>query len=121
MLSPLESFKSWLVWAHDPCEDGGWRIDSQHDTRDEALTAAKDLDARREKQFRETVAHFSKTRSSQPWLRSDECYDGCMVTPGPVNMIRVGDAAEVKEWGLYGPLEPLKPGQIRCDAGDFDC
>jgi hypothetical protein len=26
-----------------------------------------------------------------------------------------------KPWGLYGPIAQLKPGEIRCDAGDFDC
>lgn len=25
-----------------------------------------------------------------------------------------------ERWGLMGPIPPLKPGQIECDAGDFD-
>jgi len=94
MLSPLESYKAWLVWAHDPCQEGGWHISSQHDTKDEALAAAKALDERQEKQFRDMVELSKTNRKRDEWLRSYECYDGCMVTSGPVSMIRVDNGVE---------------------------
>lgn len=89
MIPNLESCKAWLLWEHDPCPEGGWSIHSQYDTKEEAEAAGKLLDIEKERQFLQMVAFCEKQVNHEPWVRSNECYDGCMVTPRPVFMIRV--------------------------------
>lgn len=79
--------KPWLLWAHDPCPEGGWHISGEFDTQEEAILAAKAQDAHEEKRHREMVEHC-KNGNLRPWQRGDNCYDGCLVTPSEVFMIK---------------------------------
>lgn len=80
--------KPWLLWAYDPCPEGGWRIEGGFDTREEAIETAKKRHAVAEEQFQDMVEHmqeeFEATGFGTPWKRENECYAGCVVTPGVV-------------------------------------
>lgn len=75
--------KPWLLWEHDPCPEGGWSV-AGFDTREAAEAAAKFRHEEAEKRHLEMVQYCEETKSPDPWLRSDNCYDGCVVTPGIV-------------------------------------
>lgn len=74
--------KPWLLWAHDPCPEGGWHTRGEYDTKEEAIEAAKALDAAEEKRHLEMVEYCKD--DDHPWQRGSNCYDGCMVTPSAV-------------------------------------
>lgn len=76
--------KPWLIWAHDPCPEGGWHIRGDFDTKEEAIEAAKALDASEEKRHQEMVESCRKDGRGREWQRGDNCYDGCMVTSNEV-------------------------------------
>ena len=76
--------RPWILWAFDPCPDGGWSIQGGFDTEEEATLAAKALHAREVKSFREQV-EFDKgegRKDQRTWDRW--CYNRCVVTPGHV-------------------------------------
>jgi len=73
--------KPWLLWAHDPCPDGGWSLRGEFDTKEEAIKAAQTLHAREEKLHQEMVEEH-KQEGFDPWKRGDNCYDRCIVTGG---------------------------------------
>lgn len=75
--------KPWLLWEHDPCVEGGWDV-SGFDTREEAIAAAKVRFDMAEANFQTMVEHCKKDGRLEPWVRENECYDGCVVTPGLV-------------------------------------
>jgi len=78
--------KAWIVWAHDPCQEGGWHIHGSYNTKEEAVAQAKALHAREVKSYRESVEESKK--EEQPYPREYRwgmfCYDSCMVTGGDV-------------------------------------
>lgn len=73
--------KPWLLWQHDPCQEGGWSVRG-FDTYEAALKAAEFIHTEAEKGFQHQVEFMKESRPDDPWKRSDECYDGCVVTPG---------------------------------------
>lgn len=75
--------KPWLLWVHDPCVEGGWCV-SGFDTEEEAIAAAKIRHAQAEVNFQQMVEHCKNDNRREPWVRENECYDGCVVTPGLV-------------------------------------
>lgn len=87
--------KPWLLWVHDPCQEGGWGV-SGFDTREAAIEAAKARHAQADVHFERMVEYCKKTEGRDPWLREDECYDGCMVTPGFVFRLDVEIQSEKK-------------------------
>jgi hypothetical protein len=87
--------KPWLLWTHDPCPEGGWHISGEFDTKEQAIEAAKKLDADAEKRHQEMVEFCKQEDPARPWRRGDECYDGCMVTPNEVFKIQWNTTQDV--------------------------
>lgn len=87
--------KPWLLWAYDPCPEGGWSIRGEFDTKDQAIEAAKFLHAKENRHHQEMV-EFCKD-SPMPWSSSSGCYDGCMVTPNAVFRLNGREAHESKD------------------------
>lgn len=82
MLESHKSPKPWLVWAYDPCPEGGWHIDQGYDTREEAEAAAKVYHETQVTSHLERVDKYKKEGRNITWNFS--CYGGVMVTPGQV-------------------------------------
>jgi Predicted metal-dependent hydrolases with the TIM-barrel fold len=96
----LTEFKAWILWTYDPCVEGGWQIQSQWDTREEAEAAAKVFDSFREKNLADMIEHCSKEEGRrEPWVRENECYAGSMITPGPVFVLPFTQTKEVQRKG----------------------
>lgn len=70
----------WLVWAYDPCPEGGWHILEGFDTQEEAVAFAEAKHAEELLKYAEKKAAFAK-RGAQVLFY---CYAGVMVTPGEV-------------------------------------
>lgn len=84
--------KPWLLWIHDPCQEGGWSVGG-FDTQEEAIAAAKARHAQAEVNFQQMVEYSKNNSWPEVWTRENECYDGCIVTPGLLFRVEV----ELKE------------------------
>lgn len=81
--------KPWLLWVHDPCYEGGWHILGQFDTKEAAIEAAKANHEAEEKHHFDMVEYCKTRDRPEPWKRSDNCYDGCIITRGEEFRIEV--------------------------------
>lgn len=90
--------KPWLLWTHDPCPEGGWRLAGEFDTQEEAVQAARETHKREAEQHRGTVEHgLEENRTFKSiWTHDMNCYDKCIVTGGEVFRMENGEA-ELKE------------------------
>lgn len=70
----------WLVWAHDPCPEGGWSIIEGFETQDEAVNFAKAHHTDEQKNLAHKEARFAERGQKVLF----HCYSGVMVTPGEV-------------------------------------
>lgn len=94
----LNEFKPWILWTYDPCMEGGWAIQSQWDTREEAEAAAKVYDEMMEKNLETMIDHCNKEEGrKEPWVRENECYAGSIITPGPVFVFPFAAKKEVQK------------------------
>lgn len=92
MMEGHKSPKPWLLWAYDPCPEGGWHIENGFDTREEAEAAAKAYHGNRVAQQKERVERFKERGRTLTW--SFACYGGVMVTPGEVFSLDVDFQSE---------------------------
>lgn len=62
----------FLVWVHDPCQEGGWHTLSETDTFEEAVRRAKKI-------HEEELKRLAEMREDNPSYIG--CYDEVAVTP----------------------------------------
>jgi len=79
-----EKLRAWILWAHDPCPEGGWHIRGSYDTQDEAIREAKTLHAREVRIYMDTLNDPDRDPDRERPAWGFFCYDACMVTGGEV-------------------------------------